>query len=221
MCAMLLLDLDGVVVLELRSPHLAKLEIIVLHDLQDEGLKALGVPIVVLTHRSRAEAKRILAAAGLTMGVITGVLAAEDILQAALLSGRPWSLLRHGLKKSWVLSILEKRYGIARDQVAFIDDRRDNLEDMLSHGLGLALHAPSGISADGATITSFDFEHAGNLMKAWGGTRRVTEIQPLQPREIHSALWVRTGLNTRREALSAFNTARLFGRGVRRIRYSR
>jgi hypothetical protein len=205
---LLLLDLDGVVIFEVGPPHAEKAEIVLLHDLT-HLLRILALPVVVLTHRSRREATHILQAAGLTT-LVTAVMAAEDIFRASLASRRPWLLLRHGLKKSWILPNVEKRHGVARRDIIFIDDRRDNLDDLLSHGVGLTLHAASGISEDGLKIISFDFESAIQLITRWDG-EPAKDILPLRPREIDIGAWSRTGLDTRRQAKHLFNHLRRCG----------
>src|SRR4051812_39559461 len=124
MISLLLLDLDGVIVYEMAPPRVQKLELILLHDLLVNALQELGVPVVVLTHRSRAEAAVILGSAGLEKSV-AGIMAAEDNLNAAFVYGTPWQLLRKGLRKSWALPAIERRYRVDRKNIAFIDDRLD------------------------------------------------------------------------------------------------
>lgn len=216
MTSLLLLDLDGVVVMEVAPPHVLKLEIILLHELLDEILCSIGVPVVVLTHRSRAEAYLILQSAGLTSRAVAGVCAAEDILKAALKSGRRWFLLWHGLKKSWILAEVERRYGVARRDIAFVDDKHDNLEDMLRNGIGLAILAPSGIAADGSTIVSFDFRQMVRLLKGSKGGR-TPDIVTLAPQQISVERWSRTGVGTTHTSRHIFNQARRYGRVIRRL----
>jgi hypothetical protein len=216
MTSLLLLDLDGVVVIEISPPHAAKLEIILLHDLLNEALGSIDVPVVVLTHRSRAEANLILQSAGLTSREVAAVIAAEDILKAALKSGRRWRLLRHGLKKSWVLPEVEKRYGVARRDIAFIDDRHDNLEDMLGNGIGLAILAPSSIAVDGSSLVSFDFKQMVRLLEDWKG-ERVPHVLALSSQEISIERWHRTGVGTNQRAQKTFNKARRYGRMIRSL----
>jgi hypothetical protein len=216
MTSLLLLDLDGVVVIELAPPHVAKLEIILLHELMDEILSNIDVPVVVLTHRSRAEANLILQSAGLTNREVATVIAAEDILKAALKSGRRWRLLRHGLKKSWVLPEVERRYGVARRDMAFIDDRHDNLEDMLGNGIGLAILAPSGMTVDGLNLVSFDFKQMVCLLENWKG-ERVPHILTLVSHEISIERWCRTGVGTDQRSQHIFNKARRYGRMIRSL----
>jgi hypothetical protein len=216
MTSLLLLDLDGVVVIEIAPPHVAKLEIILLHELIDEILGNIHVPIVGLTHRSRAEANLILQSAGLTDREVAAVIAAEDILKAALKSGRRWLLLRHGLKKSWILPEVEKRYGVARRDIAFIDDRHDNLEDMLENGIGLAILAPSGMAIDGLNLVSFDLKQIVRLLEDWKG-ERVPHILTLASREISIERWRRTGVGTNQGSQHIFNKARRYGRMIRSL----
>jgi hypothetical protein len=212
MISLLLLDLDGVVVYEMVRPHVKKRELILLHDLLASGLQAVGVPVVVLTHRSRAEAAVILDSAGLAKGV-TGLMAAEDILNAALVYGTPWQLLRSGLRKSWALPAIERRYRVDRKNIAFIDDRLDNIEDLVGCGVGIALHAPSGINDDGSLI-SFDFEQVAGMLREGSGERR-PPILSIAPRTVtHSELnW--TGIGTDSFTMSSFNRARGYGRSLR------
>jgi hypothetical protein len=216
MTSLLLLDLDGVIVSEVAPPHVAKLEIILLHELLDEILRDIDVPVVVLTHRSRAEANLILQSAGLSSRELAGVVAAEDIFKAALQSSRRLLLLRYGLKKSWILPEIEKRYGVARRNVAFIDDRHDNLDDLLGNGIGLAILAPSGITVDGSRLVSFDFRQMVQLLKNWNG-ERVPYILTLSPQEVSIDQWRRTGLGTGQRSRHIFNKARRCARMIRRL----
>jgi hypothetical protein len=214
MISLLLLDLDGVVVYEMAPPRVQKLELILLHDLLINALEALGVPVVILTHRSRAEAAVILGSAGLGTGV-AGIVAAEDILSAAFSCGTPWKLLRIGLRKSWALPTIERRYGVDRMNIAFIDDRMDNIEDLVSNGVGIALYAPSGINDDGSLI-SFDFEQAVRMLKEWNG-ERTPPILSVAPRIVAESEWSRTGTSTGTFTMSPFNQARRYGRSLRHL----
>ena len=218
MISLLLLDLDGVVVYEMAPPRVQKLELILLHDLLVNELKALGVPVVVLTHRSRAEAAIILGSAGLEKGV-AGIMAAEDILNAAFAYGTPWKLLRIGLRKSWALPAIERRYRVNRKNIAFIDDSLDNIEDLVGNGVGIALHAPSGIKDDGSLI-SFHFEQVIRVLRDWNG-HPAPPFPSITPRIVAPSEWYRTGVSTGTSARSPFNRVRRFGRSLRNLRWSR
>ena len=218
MISLLLLDLDGVIVFEMAPPYVKKLELILLHDLLVDGLETLGVPVVVLTHRSRAEAAVILASAGLQKG-LAGLMAAEDILRAAVVYGTPWQLLRKGLRKSWALPAVERRYRVDRKNMAFIDDRLDNIQDLVGNGVGIALHAPSGIDDDGSLI-SFDFEQAVRVLRAWNGDP-APRFLPIAPRVVTEREWYRTGISTETLTMSPFNRVRRFGRSLRDLLWSR
>jgi hypothetical protein len=216
--SLLLLDLDGVVVYEIAPPHVQKLELVLLHDLLIKALQALGVPVVVLTHRSRAEAAVILKAAGLE-NAVAGLMAAEDILNAALTYGTPWQLLRRGLRKSWVLPAVERRYRVSRENIAFIDDRLDNIEDLVVSGVGVALHVPSGMNRDGSLI-SFDFEQAMRLLREWTGDRS-PPILSVPTRIVVECDLSRTGISVGRFATSPFNRARGYARSLRQLLWHR
>lgn len=211
MIELLLLDLDGVVILELTPPHVIEMEIILLHELLDDLLSQIGIPVVILTHRSRAEAKLILQSANIRD--IAGIIAAEDIFKAAL-KCKPWRLLRDGLRKSWALKTIEQRYGINRQNIAFIDDRQHILDDMMSNGLGLAILAPSVIAPDGSSLESFDFGQLIDTIKGWD---RSKSFVCLNSHHILIEEWRRTGVRTRPIAKHAFNLARYHAGWMRRI----
>jgi hypothetical protein len=213
---LLLLDLDGVVVFEAEPPRLAAVEILLLHDLLGDLLKQASAPVVVVTHRSKAEARRILEAAGLNSGVLSGIMAAEDLFWAGLRHQGPFRLARKGLRKSLILPVVEKQFGVPRDRMALIDDRLDNLEDMLEHGLGLALLAPSLMEESGHSITSFDVNEALDAFRSWGGNGRREIIVRLTAREFAVDPWRKTGLNTQRQGRHLFNLTRRVGQAARR-----
>jgi hypothetical protein len=212
---LLLLDLDGVVVFESEPPFLPELEILRLHAKLNPLLQGLDASVVVLTHRSRAEAARILEAAGVDLSRLAGIMAAEDLLRAGLRHGGIGGLIRWGLRKSWILPVVEERFGISRQHTAFIDDRLDNLHDLLDHGLGLALHAPSAVSLSGQSMVSFEFGSALDHIAAWREGWSGVKLISLAPKQILLSEWQRTGLHTRRQGRHVFNAVRRFGRMVR------
>ena len=155
--------------------------------------------------------------AGLTATRVAGVIAAEDIFKAALKSGRRWFLLRDGLRKSWILPEVERRYGVARRDIAVIDDRHDILEDMLGNGIGLAILAPSGITADGAGLISFDFHEVGSFLKGWKGKKAPSILITLPSKDISIERWRRTGVGTIGRSRHMFNRVRRYGRMIRHL----
>lgn len=213
---LLLLDLDGVVVFESGPPLLAELEILRLHDMIIDRLAEFGVPVVVLTHRSRAEARRILESAGIDATHLAGVMAAEDLVTAALLHSNLRKLLSRGLRKSLILPLVEKRFGVKRGSMALLDDRVDNLEDLIGAGLGLALHAPSDTSEDGALLT-FDIGEAVAAFLRWAAAPEIGRFSTLTPIRVEIEPWRRTGLCTRREARRPFNALRTTARRIRQV----
>jgi hypothetical protein len=218
MISLLLLDLDGVVVHEVAPPHVEKLELILLHDLLVNTLQAIGVPVVVLTHRSRAEATVILSSAGIDKDV-AGLMAAEDILNAAFTYGTPWQLLRKGLRKSWALPAIERRYRVDRTSMAFIDDRLDNIDDLVGNGIGVALHVPSGINDDGSLV-SFDLAQAIHMLREWSEDR-TPPVLSVAPRIVTISQLCKTGISTDTFAKSRFNRIRQCARSLRQLLWSR
>jgi hypothetical protein len=205
---LLLLDLDGVVVLESGPPLCEKLEIIALHASIAELIAGLDAPVVVLTHRSRAEARRILAAAGLQKPTLSAIMAAEDLFLSGFRHRRVGRLMRGGLRKSLILPEVERRYGLKRDRMALIDDRIDNVEDMVQAGLGLVMHAPSAIGPDQKSIETFDFASALDLFRGWTRDGQHGPVVNLPAVMLTADMIRRTGLNTTPDSDHFFNRAR-------------
>jgi hypothetical protein len=193
----LLLDLDGVVVFETGPPLSDSLEILALHTLLVDHLATLGLRTFVLTHRSRAEARRILRAAQVPSESLGGVFAAEDLFKAGLRSGRWGALAKGGLRKSLILPVIERRFKVDRSRAAFIDDRVDNVEDMTAAGIGLVLHAPSAIGVDGRSIETFDFAEAADAVRRWARGEAIDKVVKLSPVTSSVEGFRRTGHNTR------------------------
>jgi hypothetical protein len=212
---LLLLDLDGVVVFESGPPLLPRLEILRLHNGLNTLLRELDATVLVLTHRSRAEATHILKAAGVDLPRLAGIMAAEELLRAGLRHGGIGGLIRWGLRKSWILPFVEENFTISRERIVFIDDRLDNLRDLLDHGLGLALHAPSAITPSGKALVSFDMREALDYIATWREGRLDSRLISLSPKEYAIGEWQRTGLHTRRQGRHVFNMARRIGRLAR------
>ncbi len=212
MDSLLLLDLDGVVVFECGPPLLETLEILRLHQGLAGRLAAIEAPVVVLTHRSRREARHILHVAGVADGALAGLIAAEDLFVAGLRHA-PVALFSRGLRKSLILPVLERRYGTPRARFALIDDRLDNLRDLLGVGIGLGLLAPSAI--DGDRLETFDFNQATSYFAAWATGERPGGLVPLTASLLLVENWRRTGLDTTRRGRHVFNLARALGRRIR------
>jgi hypothetical protein len=212
---LLLLDLDGVSALERRSPADNSLEILRLHDDMAALLARFECKVVVLTHRSRKEALKILHAIGLTGWGADDVFAAEQLLWAR---GRsPWRILRDGLVKSAALPDIEARYGVSRQCMAIIDDREGNLTDLVGAGVGLGLMAPSAIDEEAAEITSFDLLEAVQIFAAWRDGGKPGQIRSLTPRTIGGPNARRTGMNTGRDGAHLFNWTRYVARHGRNL----
>lgn len=209
---LLLLDLDGVLVLEGVPPLTAGRELLRLHpDLA--LLDALDMPMAVLTHRSRREAERILAAIGFNATRLVAVVSAQDILSEALRQGDVLVLLRGGLAKRHALSLIERTTGIGRNDIAMIDDRDINLRSLLDAGLGYALLAPSAVAEDGASLTTFELEQAVEHLS--NGCLRRGSLMRLDEACLPRGDWQDTGLCTAAEERSIFNVLRRLGFRIR------
>jgi len=214
----LVLDIDGVLVLETSATGSSEEEVLVLHDGLESRLERIGAEVVFLTHRSRPEAEAILGAAGLGRRWLARCLCANDILSSAVLSGQWLRLASHGMRKSLALPRLRSRFGVSPAQCLFVDDRLDNVLDMCRWGVGIGAVAPSGVDAVGS-VTTFDFDEIAEIVRSHqlevagaGGSA----VVHLRPQEIRIESQHRTGLVTRHTARNGFNIARRSAAMVRR-----
>jgi hypothetical protein len=213
--SLLLLDLDGVVVFEHGPPWVERLEIMRLHESLTQFLLAMPLPPVVVTHRSRAEASRILLAAGVQNGTLRHVMAAEDLALAAFRHRSIFRLMTRGLRKSLIIPELELRYGIERQRMALIDDRQDNLDDMLEQGLGLVIHAPSAVTDQGDIIT-FSTSEVTDILSRWQAGVPMPKVITLTERRLSLEDCGRTGLCTTAAGAHMFNRLRSVAQRARR-----
>jgi len=212
------LDIDGVLVLETSTGDGAAEEVLLLHEDLDARLAGLGAEVVFLTHRSRPEAGAILGAAGLGPRWLERCLCANDIFSSALVSGQWLRLACEGMRKSLVLPGLRRRFGVLPGQCLFVDDRIDNVLDMCGRGIGLGAVAPSAVDPTGI-VTTFDFDEVGRLVRAPrppSGESGGAPVLRLQPREIRVSSRHRTGLTTHHAARNGFNLARWSAAMLRR-----
>jgi 3-deoxy-D-manno-octulosonate 8-phosphate phosphatase KdsC-like HAD superfamily phosphatase len=160
------LDLDGVLSYEVPQEIGRKTKIFKLHNRMAVTISEIDAKVAIVTHRSRHEAMHILSALGLDRGVVSGCFAAEDLLRSAILNGHIPDLLRVGLKKSYILPLICQKYKICSGQIAFVDDRIENVRDMLQGGVGLAIVAPwQTVSKD--IFVSFEFDELITTVNAW------------------------------------------------------
>jgi hypothetical protein len=214
----LLLDLDGVVVFEAIPPLVAKREILRLHEGIEALLRGAPFPVVILTHRSRAEAKVVIGSAGLTVGSTAKIIAAEDLFIEACRHRQFIRLARQGLLKSHALKLVERLFGVPRGYMAIIDDKPHNLDDLLRHGVGMGLLAPSRILEDEKCLVTFSLAQALQQVAEWQPERESGCARQLPEISRPVAAWQRTGLDTSRDARHPFNVARRAVYAIRTVR---
>lgn len=213
----LLLDLDGVLVHEMESSASEARELLRLHPELSAQLAQVGMPIFVLTHRSRAEAKQILGALEIPSELVRACFSANDLAWAALRGRQFRSVISSGLLKRLILQELAAKHGHKAADVAFVDDRKVNIDDMAGAGVGLTLHAPTGLTSDGSLI-SFDFTEVLERLARFARDRQAGGgMHSLTPRTLELGAWARTGISTRSAQRSIFNAGRRLGRHVRRL----
>jgi hypothetical protein len=173
----LLIDLDEVLVHEPRPGTTERRQIISLHGSDVRLLSTVGMGIGIVTHRSRSEASSILRFVKFERGTVTAIFAAEDIFWGGMKTGRVLTMARRGLLKSLALPRITRHFGVPLANMAMIDDRAANLQDMKDRGIGLAIHAPFRFSGP-TTIESFDMRELVRVVTQWTskGTGPTTDI---------------------------------------------
>jgi hypothetical protein len=166
MAYVMALDLDNVLACEVDDDSGKGTRIIGIHRKLPEIIGTLNAQRAIVTHRSRREAVGILAALGIDRNMITETFAAEDLLRSAVLNRNLRRLFRDGLRKSYILPRLCRRYRVPPCRIAFIDDRVENVHDMLRSGVGLGLVAPWR-QIEENTFLSFDFEKLVATVNHW------------------------------------------------------
>ena len=217
----IVLDIDGVIAMEVSMGTPPSDEILLLHKELKTSLEKFDAEIIFLTHRSRQEAAAILKAAGLETRWTRNCLTANDILWSALASGQLLTLFRYGLRKNLVLPLLKKRFGFRPEQILFLDDRQDNVVNMLQGGVGCGLVAPSVINGPDM-ISTFDFEEVIDIFRNWQSRGQMNgsfnaSVRRLNPRNQAIEPWCRTGLNTHHTAKNLINRCRRAANFTRRM----
>ncbi|HTJ56938.1 MAG TPA: HAD family hydrolase [Devosiaceae bacterium] len=210
----LVLDLDGVVVFEATPPAWVRAELLLLHRELTSVIAELGVDVAILTHRSRREADRILHSAGIVEGERLRLFSAEDLFRAGRQRGGWRGLWAGGLKKSAVVPEIELLFGVARSDIVFVDDRLDNVDDLLQAGIGLAMLAPSALAADGS-LTSFSISEVTDVIGRWRDGQMEARMVALTAVSSGVEAWQSTGVHIRDESLHLFNGIRRIARHAR------
>lgn len=183
---LLLLDLDGVLVVENTNTAI--------HQGLNKLLCSTQIPYAVLSHRNTKEALQVVKHLNLQTDFFRGCFGAEQILKSAIRHGKIFTLLREGTKKSLILPFLNEKFHIPVNNMIFIDDRASNGKDMKSNGVGLVMVAPSDRTSLNGTTTSFDFEIVFHIINKWilqGEERRLVTLPAKQVKlssEHHVAL---------------------------------
>jgi 3-deoxy-D-manno-octulosonate 8-phosphate phosphatase KdsC-like HAD superfamily phosphatase len=164
---LLLLDLDGVLVTDGDGDTSVGSEIIKIHKELVKHLNNLHLPVAILTHRSRCEALQIVDALGLSTYELHNIFTANDIFFFGLRFKGVSFLIKNGSQKSIILSYIQKRYNIEASNVAFIDDRLWNVEDLLNAGIGLGINVPAAKVIDQHKIVTFSLCAALDKVKKW------------------------------------------------------
>jgi hypothetical protein len=175
--AFLFVDLDDVLITRIAISSQQE-TIVMIQPLAEVRLKELTGQFIFLTHRTRREAFQIINKIEGFQSFTQNIIAADDIIHAALITGQIFSLLRHGIEKKFYLRIAERKYGLKSNKFAILDDKPANVDGILSGGGGLGLIAPKPEIADG-NVTTFDLDTALAKFKSFRDGA-ITEQQPIK-----------------------------------------
>lgn len=156
--ALLFLDLDEVLVTCIDKGA-DRETVVALQPSASEELRPFAGQVIILTHRSRGEARQILKLFPGLNELVLQVVAADDVIRVALATGQFLRLMQRGIEKRLFIRMAERKYALRPERMAIIDDEPANVAGMLEGGAGLGLLAPKPAVSDGKAIT-FDLTDA-------------------------------------------------------------
>ncbi len=219
--SLLLIDLDGVLVTGGNGDSRIGQEILRVHPNLAAELDAFTFPIAILTHRSRHEAHQLIATLGLETGKLAGVFSANDIVFSDLSVNGFFSLLYRGSRKSRILPSIFRRLNVHAANIAFIDDKRGNVEDMAAHGVGLAVKVPSARLQDKNNLLTFDLSDALSRIQAWlqngGGKYREIQIIEVAPVLLEVSSQFSSGVKLQRQQGDLYGRIRWLLKSIRHL----
>ncbi len=222
--ALLLIDLDGVLVIDDKGDSRIGQEILRVHRNLAVELDAFSFPVAILTHRSRHEAYQLIAALGLEPGRLAGVFSVNDIVFCNLSVNGVFSLLYRGSRKSRILPLISRRLNVLAANIAFIDDRQENVNDMSAHGVGLAVKVPSARLQDGNNLLTFDLTETLSRIQAWlqnsgreNGEYREKQIIEVPPVLLEVSSQLYSGVKLQRQQGDFYGRIRWVLKSIRRL----
>lgn len=163
----LLFDIDGVLVSECKDRNNGHRALFKLHTDPAGILDSLCLPYGFLTHRSRHEAQRIIAALGIHPGKATILVCANDMVGEALRSGKLLSLLSRGILKNYAIPLVCRRLKLRPESIAVIDDLQINLDRLNEEHVGLLIKAPGSNLVGSKEAISFDPSELSACIESW------------------------------------------------------
>lgn len=160
---LLLVDLDGVLVCTQETTEKSE-TVVEIHPNTPRIFERNAARMGILTHRARPEAEQIISELGINPDSLNCFFSAHDLWRCAIRDGNTLRLLRHGTRKSFILSHLELRHDIRREHVAILDDMPAIAREMLNAGAGLAMVAPPTART---SSPGFSLEAAVSIFDAW------------------------------------------------------
>lgn len=145
----LLLDLDGATIYGGNPRDGLRGDVTLLHPNLPQLLADSDLDVILLTHRSAAQAATIRSALEGAGYRFRDCVCARDLFYSGLLSLRFGLLLRRGLSKSLALPHLKRRFGAVPADLVLLDDREENLQEMHRAGCARSVLAPFDVQGEG------------------------------------------------------------------------
>ncbi|MCB1755984.1 MAG: hypothetical protein KDJ38_10705 [Gammaproteobacteria bacterium] len=208
----LLLDLDCVTIYGGNPRDSLPPEIYQLHPDMVQRLSETSIPVVLFTHRSRQEAMKILSFFAERQLTFAACISARELFYSALRQGRVLDLLRQGLSKKHGIRWVAGQFDTGAANLVLIDDKPENLKEVLIEGARVAVHAPFEIQDNQVTTFElaelFDILHDNPAEKYKG----VIELTPVS-RDLSSLPVIG---EIHRNSPDLFESVRRFGRRARK-----
>ncbi|MDJ0784958.1 MAG: HAD family hydrolase [Desulfosarcinaceae bacterium] len=212
--AILLFDIDGVLVTTLRGVGDGDAMVLRLHANTREFFSEARLPIGFLTHRTKAEAERILVALGILPEVPKFLICANDLVLEALRRLKWVSLLKAGLVKSLAMPIVCRRFACRPEQVVVVDDLPENLMLLIRSGCGLALQSPAKPLISSRTAISFDLASVLAHVETWSAIGAENRVM-LDPQLEFLGAWAPLNLGPNLGNVTLFSMLRTIGKCLR------
>lgn len=160
----LLLDLDCVTIYGGNPRDGLSPQVYQLHPDMAGLMRGINLKVVLFTHRSKQESELILRFFERQGIQFSACISAKELFYSALAQCRFLDLLSRGLSKKHGIRRVARQFKTSADNLVLIDDRLENLQDVLKEGTCHAIHAPFQKTPDG--VRTFEFSELLEILRS-------------------------------------------------------